>query len=100
MHDGTVNALTVTVYECTLAWTSVDPTTGCANETTPVATAALTGSNSFDLHTLNAAAPGGVDHLLVVTAYPTTANDYTDYNNLSDTITYTFSAIQRAGSTK
>lgn len=104
LHDGTVNALTVTVYECAVAWTTVDPTTGCtpSNKTTPVATVALTGANTFDLHTLNAPTltNGNVDHLLVVTGYPTTANDYADYNSLTDTITYTFSATQRAGTSK
>lgn len=99
LHDGTANALTTSVYSCSAAWTSA-ALAGCASPTTVVADQVLNGTNSINLMALGADAGSATDHLLVITKYPSGASDYANYGGLSDTITYTFSATQRAGVAK
>ena len=93
------NGLTVKVDKCSVAWTESGPpyTYTCSGTTSSVlASAPVIGSN-LALSNLTLTA-GSTDHLRVTVTLPSTAGN--SFENLSSTIAYTFTGVQRAGTSQ
>jgi spore coat-associated protein N len=93
--DGT-NGLQIAIDKCSQAWTEAGPpyTYTCGGSTSTVlASRALIGSN-MALSNLTLTA-GSTDHLRVTVSLPSSADN--TFQNLSSTISYTFTGTQRAG---
>jgi predicted ribosomally synthesized peptide with SipW-like signal peptide len=90
------NGLQIAIDKCSVAWTESGPpyTYTCSGSTSAVlASRALIGSN-VALSNLSLTA-GATDHLRVTITLPSTAGN--SLQNLSSTIAYTFTGVQRAG---
>jgi spore coat-associated protein N len=96
LDTNTTDGLQVAIDKCSVAWTESGPpyTYTCSGSTSPVlASQPIIGSNvALSNLTLTA---GSTDHLRVTVTLPSTAGN--TLQNLSSTIAYTFSGVQRAG---
>jgi spore coat-associated protein N len=96
LDTNTTDGLQVAIDKCSVAWTESGPpyTYTCSGSTSPVlASQPIIGSNvALTNLTLTA---GSTDHLRVTVTLPSTAGN--TLQNLSSTIAYTFSGVQRAG---
>jgi spore coat-associated protein N len=93
--DG-ANGLQIAIDKCSQAWTEAGPpyTYTCGGATSTVlASRALIGSN-IALSNLTLTA-GSTDHLRVTVSLPSAADN--TFQNLSSTVSYTFTGTQRAG---
>jgi spore coat-associated protein N len=93
------NGLQIVVDRCSTTWTEAGSspafTYTCGGSlTTIVTTRAVIGAN-MTLAGLSALTAAGTDHLRVTLTFPTTADN--TFQGLSTTITYAFTATQRAG---
>jgi hypothetical protein len=96
LDTNTTDGLQVAIDKCSVAWTESGPpyTYTCSGSTSPVlASQPIIGSNvALSNLTLTA---GSTDRLRVTVTLPSTAGN--TLQNLSSTIAYTFSGVQRAG---
>jgi spore coat-associated protein N len=96
LDTNTTDGLQVAIDKCSVAWTESGPpyTYTCSGSTSTVlASQPIIGSNvALSNLTLTA---GSTDHLRVTVTLPSTAGN--TLQNLSSTIAYTFSGVQRAG---
>jgi len=96
LDTDTTNGLQMVIDKCSAAWTESGPpyTYTCSGTTSSVlASAPVIGSN-LALSNLTLTA-GSTDHLRVTVTLPGTAGN--SFENLSSTIAYTFTGVQRAG---
>lgn len=99
LDTDTANGLQVAIDRCSASWTESGPpyTYTCSGTTSSVlASQPLIGSN-VALSNLTLAA-GSTDHLRVTVTFPSTAGN--SLQNLSSTVDYTFTGVQRAGTSK
>jgi predicted ribosomally synthesized peptide with SipW-like signal peptide len=96
LDTNTTDGLQVAIDKCSVAWTESGPpyTYTCSGSTSSVlASQPIIGSNvALSNLTLTA---GSTDRLRVTVTLPSTAGN--TLQNLSSTIAYTFSGVQRAG---
>jgi spore coat-associated protein N len=96
LDTNTTDGLQVAIDKCSVAWTESGPpyTYTCSGSTSTVlASQPIIGSNvALSNLTLTA---GSTDHLRVTVTLPGTAGN--TLQNLSSTIAYTFTGVQRAG---
>jgi hypothetical protein len=91
-----VNGLQFTVQDCPQSWTVVGTGYTCAGGATSfysgpvIMSRALPGAVSLS--------PGGTDHLLATVAFPQTAGN--GLSGQTSRLTFTFTAVQRAGSAR
>jgi spore coat-associated protein N len=99
LDTDTTDGLHLAIDKCSVAWTESGPpyTYICGGSTSTVlASQALIGSNvALSNLTLTA---GTTDHLRVTVTLPSTAGNA--FQNLSSTVGYTFTGVQRAGTSK
>jgi len=96
LDTDTTDGLHMAIDKCSVAWTESGPpyTYTCSGTTSSVlASAPVVGSN-LALSNLTLTA-GSTDHLRVTVTLPGTAGN--SFENLSSTIAYTFTGVQRAG---
>ena len=96
LDTNTTDGLQVAIDKCSVAWTESGPpfTYTCSGSTSSVlASQPIIGSN-LALSNLTLTA-GSTDHLRVTVTLPSTAGN--TLQNLSSTIAYTFTGVQRAG---
>jgi len=99
LDTDTTNGLQMVIDKCSVAWTESGPpyTYTCSGTTSSVlASAPVIGSN-LALSNLTLTA-GSTDHLRVTVTLPGTAGN--SLQNLSSTIAYTFTGVQRAGTSQ
>jgi predicted ribosomally synthesized peptide with SipW-like signal peptide len=95
LDTDATNGLQIAIDKCSQAWTESGPpyTYTCGGSTSTVlASRALIGS-SIALSNLSLTA-GSTDHLRVTVTFPSSAGN--TLQNLSSTVNYTFSGVQRA----
>jgi hypothetical protein len=96
LDTDATDGLHVVIDKCSVAWTESGPpyTYTCGGSTSTVlASSPVIGSNvALSNLTLTA---GSTDHLRVTVTLPSTAGN--SLQNLSSTIAYTFTGVQRAG---
>jgi spore coat-associated protein N len=99
LDTDTTDGLHLAIDKCSVAWTESGPpyTYICGGSTSTVlASQALIGSNvALSNLTLTA---GTTDHLRVTVTLPSTAGNA--FQNLSSTVGYTFTGVQRAGTSQ
>ena len=99
LDTDTTDGLQLAIDKCSVAWTESGPpyTYICGGSTSTVlASQALIGSNvALSNLTLTA---GTTDHLRVTVTLPSTAGNA--FQNLSSTVGYTFTGVQRAGTSQ
>ena len=99
LDTDTTDGLQLAIDKCSVAWTEAGPpyTYTCSGSTSSVlASRALVGSNvALSNLTLTA---GSTDHLRVTVTLPSTAGN--SLQNLSSTVGYTFTGVQRAGTSQ
>ncbi len=90
------NGLQLALKSCTVPWTQNGAATTCTGTETLV----HSGSAIGDRPVPGAASltPGGVDHLAVTIALPTTAGN--DFQGKTSTLSLTFSGVQRAATAR
>ena len=96
LDTDTTNGLQMVIDKCSAAWTEAGPpyTYTCGGSTSTVlASSPVIGSN-VALANLTLTA-GSTDHLRVTVTLPSTAGN--SLQNLSSTVAYTFTGVQRAG---
>lgn len=96
LDTDTTNGLQMVIDKCSVAWTESGPpyTYTCGGSTSTVlASSPVIGTNTA-LANLTLTA-GTTDHLRVTLTLPSTAGN--SLQNLSSTIAYTFTGVQRAG---
>ena len=96
LDTNTTDGLQVAIDKCSVAWTESGPpyTYTCSGSASSVlASQPIIGSN-MALSNLTLT-PGSTDHLRVTVTLPSTAGNA--LQNLSSTIAYTFTGVQRAG---
>lgn len=99
LDSDTTNGLQMAIDKCSVAWTESGPpyTYTCGGSTSTVlASSPVIGSN-VALANLTLTA-GSTDHLRVTVTFPGTAGN--TLQNLSSTIAYTFTGVQRAGTSQ
>jgi len=99
LDTDTTDGLHFAIDKCSVAWTESGPpyTYTCSGTTSSVlASAPVIGSN-LALANLTLTA-GSTDHLRVTVTLPSTAGN--SFENLSSTIAYTFTGVQRAGTSQ
>jgi predicted ribosomally synthesized peptide with SipW-like signal peptide len=99
LDTDTTDGLHMAIDKCSVAWTESGPpyTYTCSGTTSSVlASAPVVGSN-LALSNLTLTA-GSTDHLRVTVTLPGTAGN--SFENLSSTIAYTFTGVQRAGTSQ
>jgi predicted ribosomally synthesized peptide with SipW-like signal peptide len=99
LDTDTTAGLHMAIDKCSVAWTESGPpyTYTCSGTTSSVlASAPVVGSN-LALSNLTLTA-GSTDHLRVTVTLPGTAGN--SFENLSSTIAYTFTGVQRAGTSQ
>jgi spore coat-associated protein N len=99
LDTDATDGLHVAIDKCSVAWTESGPpyTYTCSGSTSSVlASAPVIGSN-LALSNLTLTA-GSTDHLRVTVTLPGTAGN--SLQNLSSTIAYTFTGVQRAGTSQ
>jgi spore coat-associated protein N len=96
LDTNTTDGLQVAIDKCSVAWTESGPpyTYTCSGSTSTVlASQPIIGSNvALSNLTLTS---GSTDHLRVTVTLPSTAGN--TLQNLSSTVAYTFTGVQRAG---
>lgn len=101
LDTDATNGLQMKIQRCSVAWvesTAAPYTYVCAGTTSDVlAERAIIGPN-LALTSMAALTPGATDDMVVTVRLPSTAGN--TFQNLSSTITYTFTATQRAGGAK
>lgn len=102
LDTDATNGLQMTITSCTNAWTEagVSPafTYTCSGSTaTVVASRAVIGS-AIAMSNLTSTTSGSTDHLLLTLTLPSSADN--TFQNKSSTISYAFTATQRAGTNK
>ncbi|HEX9993095.1 MAG TPA: TasA family protein [Acidimicrobiales bacterium] len=102
LDTDATNGLQMVVDRCSVAWTEAGTapayTYTCSGTTSSVvASRPVVGSN-LAMSNLTATAPGATDHLRVTLSLPTTADN--TFQGKSSTISYTFTATQRAGTNR
>jgi hypothetical protein len=106
LTDGTANGLTLTIQKCSQAWDETDvgggiPTYACAGSTSSVLAATAVSALIASPANLSNLNTGGANHVKLTWTFPSAANNTFNVNGgLSDTITLTFSAPQRAATDK
>jgi len=99
LDTDATDGLQVAIDKCSVAWTESGPpyTYTCGGSTSTVlASSALIGTNvALSNLTLTA---GTTDHLRVTVTLPSTAGN--TFQNLSSTVGYTFTGVQRAGTSQ
>ena len=99
LDTDTTDGLQLAIDKCSVAWTESGPpyTYTCGGSVSPVlASRPLIGSNvALSNLTLTA---GTTDHLRVTVTLPSTAGNA--FQNLSSTVGYTFTGVQRAGTSQ
>jgi predicted ribosomally synthesized peptide with SipW-like signal peptide len=96
LDTDTTNGLQMVIDKCSVAWTESGPpyTYTCGGTTTTVlASRAVIGSN-IALSSMSSVTAGNTDHLRVTLTFPAAAGN--NLQALSSTISYTFTATQRA----
>jgi predicted ribosomally synthesized peptide with SipW-like signal peptide len=96
LDTNTTDGLQVAIDKCSVAWTESGPpyTYTCSGSTSTVlASQPIIGSN-LALSNLTLTS-GSTDHLRVTVTLPSTAGN--TLQNLSSTVAYTFTGVQRAG---
>ena len=99
LDTDTTDGLHMAIDKCSVAWTESGPpyTYTCSGTTSSVlASAPVVGSN-LALSNLTLTA-GSTDHLRVTVTLPSSAGN--SLENLSSTIAYTFTGVQRAGTSQ
>jgi len=99
LDTDATDGLHMAIDKCSVAWTESGPpyTYTCSGTTSSVlASAPVIGSN-LALSNLTLTA-GSTDHLRVTVTLPGTAGN--SFENLSSTIAYTFTGVQRAGTSQ
>ena len=99
LDTDATDGLQMAIDRCSVAWTESGPpyTYTCSGTTSSVlASAPVIGSN-LALSNLTLTA-GSTDHLRVTVTLPGTAGN--SFENLSSTIAYTFTGVQRAGTSQ
>ena len=99
LDTDATDGLHMAIDKCSVAWTESGPpyTYTCSGTTSSVlASAPVVGSN-LALSNLTLTA-GSTDHLRVTVILPGTAGN--SFENLSSTIAYTFTGVQRAGTSQ
>lgn len=97
LDTDTTNGLQMVIDKCSVAWTESGPpyTYTCGGTTSSVlASRAVVGSN-IALSNMSSVTAGNTDHLRVTLTLPSGAGN--TFQGLSDTLNYTFTANQRAG---
>ena len=99
LDTDATNGLQTTIKSCSVAWTESGPpyTYTCSGTTTTVlASTSVSGlkATPVSLTPLNSLTAGQTDHLVVTLTLPSTADD--TFENLTSTLTYTFTGTQRA----
>lgn len=99
LDTDATNGLQTTVKACSVAWTEAGPpyTYTCSGTTTTVLASTSVSSlkaTPASVTPLNSLTAAGTDHLVVTLTLPTTADN--TFQNLTSTITYTFTGTQRA----
>lgn len=97
LDTDTTNGLQMVIDKCSVAWTESGPpyTYTCGGTTSSVlASRAVVGSN-IALSNMSSVTAGNTDHLRVTLTLPSGAGN--TFQGLSDTLDYTFTANQRAG---
>jgi len=100
LDTDATNGLQMAIDKCSVAWTEAGPpyTYTCSGTTSTVlASRAVIGSN-LALSNLSSTTNGATDHLRVTLTFPSGAPN--SLQNLSSTITYTFTGTQRAATNK
>ncbi len=102
LDTDTTNGLQLVVQSCSTAWTEAGTspafTYTCGGTTsTVVASRPVIGAN-LPMTGVASLAAGGTDHLLATLNFPTAAGN--TLQNLSSTITFSFTGTQRAGTAK
>ena len=99
LDTDATDGLHIAIDKCSVAWTESGPpyTYTCGGSTSTVlASSPMIGSNvALSNLTLTA---GSTDHLRVSVTLPSTAGN--TFQNLSSTVGYTFTGVQRAGSSQ
>ena len=99
LDTDTTDGLHIAIDKCSVAWTESGPpyTYTCGGSTSTVlASSPVIGSNvALSNLTLTA---GSTDHLRVTVTLPSTAGN--TFQNLSSTVGYTFTGVQRAGTSQ
>jgi spore coat-associated protein N len=99
LDTDTTDGLHLAIDKCSVAWTESGPpyTYTCSGTTSSVlASSPVIGSN-LALSNLTLTA-GSTDHLRVTVTLPGTAGN--SFENLSSTVGYTFTGVQRAGTSQ
>jgi spore coat-associated protein N len=102
LDTDATNGIQMTIEKCSTAWTEAGTspafTYTCGGTTTTVlASRAVVGSN-LALSGLGSLTAGGTDKLRVTLTLPSAAGN--TFQNLSSTLSYTFTATQRAATSK
>ena len=101
LDTDTTNGLQMVLQKCSAAWTESGPpyTYTCGGTTSSVvASRPVIGSNISMSNVSDLLTSGTTDHLLMTLTLPTGAGN--SMQNLSSTLTYTFTGTQRAGTDK
>lgn len=102
LDTDTTDGLQMTIDRCSVAWTETGTAPAynysCSGTTASVlATRPVIGAN-LALSNITATAPGTTDHLRVTVSLPSTAGN--TFQAKTSTIAYTFTATQRAGTSR
>jgi len=100
LTSDATNGLQMKIERCALTWVEVGTgpyTYTCATRTDVVSSRAVIGSN-LSMASMAALAAGATDDMVVTISLPSAAGN--TFQNLSNSITYTFDATQRAATDK
>lgn len=91
------NGLQLTVRDCSVDWAKVNGAWTCSGTASTVYSGRILLDST--LPGLDSLAPGGVDHLLLTAALPSTASDEA-VAGASSALDFTFTAVQRDGAAR
>jgi spore coat-associated protein N len=99
LDTDTTDGLQLAIDKCSVAWTESGPpyTYTCGGSVTPVLASRPHIGSNVALSNLTLTA-GTTDHLRVTVTLPSTAGNA--FQNLSSTVGYTFTGVQRAGTSQ
>ena len=99
LDTDATNGLQMQIDKCSQAWTEAGPpyTYTCGGTTSSVLASRAVIGTDLSLSNLTLAAGGGTDHLRVKLTFPTAS---TVGQGASSTVSYQFTATQRAGTSK
>ena len=103
LTTNTTHGLKLSVQSCSVAWTKTTAANGaaqyaCTGGTTKTLVTSMPAVGNFGLPTPASLATGGVDHLVVTLALPTSAGD--DFQGLSSALSLTFTGVQANGTAR